>query len=102
MCDNGSHVHTHYGHVHTEEETKAVVNRISRVIGHLESIKRMVAEDRDCNEVLIQLSAVRSAINGVGKLVLQNHIEHCIVDAVQNNEMNKITELSHAIDIFMK
>ena len=78
------HVHTHDGthpHHHSHAQTKAVLNRLSRAIGHMESIKRMVEEGRDCSEVLIQLSAVKSAINNTGKIILQDHIEHCIVDA---------------------
>jgi DNA-binding FrmR family transcriptional regulator len=109
-----SHAHEHMGgegapdhehghrHLHTEEETRAVVNRLSRAIGHLESIKRMVEEGRDCSEVLIQLSAVKSAINNTGKVILQSHIEHCIVDAVLHNEPERITELNKAIDRFIK
>ena len=61
-----SHGHSH-GHVHTN--TKAVLNRLSRAFGHLESIKRMVEDGRDCSEVLIQLSAVKSAINNTGKVI---------------------------------
>ena len=45
---------------------KAIINRLSRAIGHLEAVKRMVEENRDCSEVLIQISAVRSAINNKG------------------------------------
>ena len=70
-----SHLHTH---THTHQNTKAVLNRLSRAIGHLESIKRMVEDGRDCSEVLIQLSAVKAAINNTGKVILQDHIEHCI------------------------
>ena len=51
-------------HEHTHAETKAVVNRLSRAIGHLEAVKTMVEEGRDCTQVLIQLAAVKSAING--------------------------------------
>ena len=54
---HGEHVH-HHSHAHT----KAVLNRLSRAIGHMESIKRMIEDGRDCSEVLIQLSAVKSAI----------------------------------------
>lgn len=95
------HEHPH-GHVHSDEETKAVLNRLSRAIGHLESIKNMVASDRDCSEVLIQLSAVKAAINNTGKLILQNHIEHCIVDAVKHDQYERIEELRVAIDRFMR
>lgn len=74
------------GHHHPHENTRAVVNRISRVTGHMESIKRMVEEGRDCSEILIQLSAVRAAINNIGRIVLQDHIDHCVVDAVKTGD----------------
>ena len=97
------HEHSHaHGHAHTHANTKAVLNRLSRAIGHLESIKRMVEDGRDCSEVLIQLSAVKSAINNTGKIILQDHIEHCIVDAVEHGDKDAIKELERAIDRFMK
>lgn len=89
-------------HTHTHAQTKGVLNRLSRAIGHMESIKRMVEEGRDCTEVLIQLSAVKSAINNTGKIILQDHIEHCIVDAVEHGDKDAIRELERAIDRFMK
>ena len=95
------HSHMH-GHTHTHQNTKAVLNRLSRAIGHLESIKRMVESGRDCSEVLIQLSAVKSAINNTGKVILKDHIEHCLVDAVECGDMEAIADLTEAIDRFMK
>lgn len=94
-----SHDHAH-GHHHTN--TKAVLNRLSRAIGHMESIKRMVEEGRDCTEVLIQLSAVKAAINNTGKIILEDHFEHCIVDAVEHGDIKAIQELNKAIDRFVK
>ena len=96
------HSHGEHGHHHSHAQTKAVLNRLSRAIGHLESIKRMVEDGRDCSEVLIQLSAVKSAINNTGKIILQDHIEHCIVDAVEHGDKDAIKELERAIDRFMK
>lgn len=110
---SGGHAHSHthvledvtvvtHTHTHSHEHTKAVLNRLSRAIGHLESIKKMVENGRDCSEVLIQLSAVKSAINNTGKIILQDHIEHCIVDAVEHGDKDAIKELERAIDRFMK
>lgn len=99
------HEHDHsstHPHHHSHAQTKAVLNRLSRAIGHMESIKRMVEDGRDCSEVLIQLSAVKSAINNTGKIILQDHIEHCIVDAVEHGDREAIKELEKAIDRFMK
>lgn len=98
-----SHSHEHdHSHTHSHEHTKAVVNRISRAIGHLEAIKRMVESGRDCSEVLIQLSAVKAAINNTGKIILQDHIEHCIVDAIEHGDTKAINDLEKAIDKFIK
>lgn len=94
-----SHNHTH---THDPEHVKSVLNRLSRAIGHLESIKRMVEDGRDCSEVLIQLSAVKAAINNTGKVILQDHIQHCLVDAVETGDMQTVEELNKAIDRFIK
>lgn len=97
------HTHTHgHKHVHSAAEKKAVINRLSKAIGHLEAVKRMVEKDEDCSEVLIQLAAVRSAINNTGKVVLKNHMNHCIVEAVEENDEEAIRLLNQAIDKFIK
>ena len=80
------------------EHTKAVLNRMSRAIGHLNSVKAMIENGRDCSEVLIQLSAVRAEITNLSKVILKDHIDHCIVDAVKQNDENAIDDLKGAID----
>ena len=106
-----THEHTHshvledgtvVTHGHHHENTKAVLNRMSRAIGHIEAVKTMVEEGRDCTEVLIQLSAVKAALNNTGKVILQDHIEHCIVDAVESGDKEALDELNKAIDRFIK
>ena len=95
------HEHGH-SHTHSHEHTRAVLNRLSRAIGHLQSVRAMVEEGRDCSEVLIQLSAVKSAINNTAKVILQDHIEHCIVDALEHGDKEAVRELERAIDRFIK
>ena len=97
----GAEAHGH-GHVHTHEHTRAVLNRLSRAIGHLQSVRTMVEEGRDFSEVLIQIAAVRSAIDNTGKLILQDHLKHCIVDAVAEGDQQAIDDLCEAIDPYMK
>ncbi len=100
-----THTHTHGAHshhVHSAEEKRAVINRLSRAIGHLESVKRMVERDEDCSEVLIQLAAVRNAINNTGKVIMKNHISHCMVEAIEENDLEAVEALTHAIDHFIK
>ena len=83
---------------HTHEHTKAVLNRMSRAIGHMNAVKKMIEDGRDCSDVLIQLSAIKSEITGVSKVILKDHIDHCIVDAVKANDEDAIENLKGAID----
>ena len=94
--------HAHGPHTHTHENTKAVLNRLSRAFGHLPSGRRMVEEGRDCAAVLVQIAAVRSAIDNTGKLILQDHLKHCIVDAAAQGDQKTIDDLCDAIDKYMK
>ena len=96
-----AHSHGH-GHTHTHENTKAVLNRMARIIGHMESIRRMVEDGRDCSEVLVQIAAVKAAINNVVKVILEDHIRHCIVDAVEEGDEQALEDLCTAMDKFMK
>ncbi|MBR0457159.1 MAG: metal-sensing transcriptional repressor [Firmicutes bacterium] len=100
--DGHKHVHGEHTHTHSPEHKKAVLNRMSRIIGHMESVKKMVENDRDCTDVLIQLSAVNSALQGVSRAVLKEHMSTCIVEAVQEDDMEALKELNDAIDKFMK
>ena len=91
--------HSH-GHVH--ENQKAVINRLSRAIGHLEKVKRMVEEGYDCSEVLVQLAAVRSALDNTGKVILKDHMRHCMVYAVAAVDQEAIEDLIQAFDKLVK
>ena len=106
-----THEHTHshvledgtvVTHGHHHENTKAVLNRMSRAIGHMEAVKTMVEEGRDCSEVLIQIAAVRSAINNIGKIILEDHSKHCVVDAVETGDEQVLKDLEEAISKFIK
>ena len=98
LHDHGS-LHSH-GHIH--ENQKAVVNRLARAIGHLEKVKRMVEDGYDCSEILVQLAAVRSAIDNTGKVILQEHMRHCMAEAVAEGDHDAIDDLCKAIEKYMK
>lgn len=98
-CHAHGIAHSH-GHVH--ENQKAVLNRLSRALGHLEKVKRMVEEGQDCSQVLVQLAAVRSALDSTGKVILKDHLRHCIVDAVAVGDVEAVDTLCEAVDKFMK
>ncbi len=89
-------------HSHTHTQTKAVLNRMSRIIGHMQAVKQMIKDGRDCSEVLIQLSAVDAAIRSVSRVILKDHMEHCIVDAIKTGDEESLENLNKAIDQIFK
>ena len=94
-----THTHEHsHTHTHSHKHTQAVLNRLSRSIGHLESVKKMVEDGRDCSEVLVQLSAVKGSLDSISRIILKDHIEHCIVDAIEEGDAAALEELNKAID----
>lgn len=89
-------------HNHSHLNQKDIINRMSRIIGHAESIKKMCIDEKECSEVLIQIAAVKSALNNVGKVILKEHISSCIIEAAKNDDQEALDNLNHAIDKFMK
>ena len=94
------HAHHSYAHFHSPEEKKRQLNRISRVIGHLQHVKKMIEADEDCAEVLVQLSATRSAITGLGKEIMNEHITHCIAHALEDGDTAAVEEFRKAVERF--
>lgn len=82
---------------------KNIVNRLARIEGHVRSVKEMSQAGRDCGELLIQIAAIRSALDSCGKLILQDHLEGCVVQSVRSGEEEKVlTQLKEAIDKFIR
>ena len=89
-------------HTHSHTQTAQVKNRLKNIIGHLEGVFNMVEEGRDCSEILVQLSAVSSSVRKLKSIILKDHVEHCIVDAVQNGDEQTIKKLKDAMDKMME
>lgn len=89
-------------HVHNEESLRQIINRLSRIEGHVRGIKTMVNEHRPCPEVLNQIAAVKGAISSVAKIILEEHLEECLIRAVdQGNLEAEIKELKNALNRFL-
>ena len=89
-------------HVHSEESLRRVVNRLSRIEGHIRGIKTMVQESRPCPDVLVQIAAVRGAVDRVARMILDEHLTECIARAAQEGNIEvEIKELKAALDRFL-
>ncbi|MGN0672986.1 MAG: metal-sensing transcriptional repressor [Anaerovoracaceae bacterium] len=100
--DSGHSHHGHsHSHTHSPEAKKKQLNRLARAIGHLKSIQGMIERDEDCADVLVQLSAVRSAINNLGKVIIDEHMTHCIYHAIEEGDETSVREFQDAIRKFL-
>ena len=105
MGDRNEHKYGHNEGVtlsHVHENRRAIVNRLSRAMGHLEKVRKMVENGEDYSEVLVQLSAVRSALDNAGKVILKDHLRQCVSDAVEEGGEETVDNLCTVIDKFMK
>jgi CsoR family transcriptional regulator, copper-sensing transcriptional repressor len=84
-----------------EDRVKQISNRLSRIIGQLQAIKRMTEKKRECGEILIQISAARSALESASKIILQDHINCYIHDAVERNDEGAINDLNNLLSKFI-
>lgn len=96
-----SHSH-HHPHTHSHAQTDQVLKRIANVIGHMHGISNMVKEGRDCSDVLIQLSAVNASLRKLKVMILKDHVEHCVVDAIREGDTGTIDKLNEALDKVME
>jgi DNA-binding FrmR family transcriptional regulator len=88
---------------HKHDHKDAVTKRLARIEGHVRSIKRMVEEDTPCPDVLVQIAAVRSALNNVGQIILEDHLRNCMVQAVEDGDFeNAMKDLKISLDRFIR
>ncbi|MFH7028960.1 MAG: metal-sensing transcriptional repressor [Heteroscytonema crispum UTEX LB 1556] len=103
--DRTEHTHKHgsvHTHVHSEESLRRIVNRLSRIEGHIRGIKSMVQQSSPCPDVLLQIAAVRGALDRVARIVLDEHLTECIGRAAKEGNMEvEIEQLKAALDRFL-
>ena len=102
--NENEHVHEHihdHAHYHSPEVKKKQINRLSKAVGHLNHVKTMIENDEDCADVLMQLSAVNSALRSLGKEIINEHMSHCIVHALEDGDTTAVEEFQKAVQKFI-
>lgn len=85
-----------------EKEYKDLVNRLNRIEGQIRGVKQMLSEDRYCVDVLNQVLAAQSALNGFTKCLLSSHIRSCVVEDIRGGKDEAVDELCETIKKFMR
>lgn len=86
-----------------QENAKNIHRRLKKIIGQLNAIDKMVDDEVDCADILIQINAAKSALHKVGQIVLEGHVKHCVKDAIKHGDVDKsLDELAKAIEHFSR
>ncbi|WP_082034113.1 metal-sensitive transcriptional regulator [Cohnella kolymensis] len=96
--DGRDHQHSH----HSEKTKTNLTNRLNRIEGQVRGIKGLIERDAYCDDVLNQIASVQAALNGVGKLLLEEHMKSCVVEKIQEGDLGVINELLTTINKLMK
>ena len=81
-----------------KDNAKNIDNRLATIEGHIRGVRQMVADGKDCSDVLLQRSAIESSVQKLSKAILKNHIEHCVKDSVTNGDLTALDRLNEVLD----
>jgi DNA-binding FrmR family transcriptional regulator len=101
MCDSGETCTVKHAH-HSEEFKNSLKSRLNRVEGQIRGINRMVQEDVYCDDILNQIAAAQSALRSVGKMLLEKHVESCVVEQIQDGRLEVVQELMITVNKLIK
>ncbi|MGG1658001.1 metal-sensitive transcriptional regulator [Brevibacillus sp. NRS-1366] len=87
---------------HSDKIKNGLISRLNRIEGQVRGIKGMIEKDAYCDDVLNQISSIQSALNGVGKLLLEHHMKSCVIERIQEGDTEVLTELITTMNKLMK
>ena len=84
-------------------DVEAVMKRLKRIEGQVRGLMKMIEEEKSCEEILIQISSVKSALHKTGQVILEGHLHHCVIDGIRDGKEDEtIKKLSAAIEQFSR
>lgn len=83
-------------------EKEKIVARIRTVKGHLTGIEKMIEDDKDCKEIMIQIAAIKSSVDRIGHLLIENYAEQCLLDAAKGDQQELQQKVKDTLDLIMK
>ena len=84
-------------------DVDAIINRLKRIEGQVRGLMNMVKDDKSCEDILIQISSVKSALHKTGQVILEGHLHHCVIDGIrEGKEEETMKKLSSAIEQFSR
>jgi DNA-binding FrmR family transcriptional regulator len=86
----------------SKKNKESITKRLNRIEGQVKGIQKMVEEDRYCVDVLVQIAAIRSAIDKVGSIILENHVRGCVANSIKDNQEQTDVMVDELMDTILK
>ncbi|GKU76513.1 metal-sensitive transcriptional regulator [Paenibacillus sp. L3-i20] len=96
------HNHDERSSQHSDKTKTNLMNRLNRIEGQVRGIKGLIEKDAYCDDVLNQIASVHAALNGVGKLLLEEHLKSCVAQKIHEGDTDIINELLITVKKMMK
>jgi DNA-binding FrmR family transcriptional regulator len=96
------HVNTDRKSHHNDTVKSNMVSRLNRIEGQIRGVKGLIAKDTYCDDVLNQIAAIQAALNSVGKILLENHLNSCVIERIQEGDHEVIKELMITMNKLIK
>lgn len=87
---------------HSDKIKNNLISRLNRIEGQVRGLKGLIEKDTYCDDVLNQIASVQSALNGVGKLLLEHHLKSCVLERIQEGDSEVLTELMTTMNKLIK
>ncbi|MDP4164432.1 MAG: metal-sensitive transcriptional regulator [Bacillota bacterium] len=100
--EESCHLHSDRKSHHSEKVKKNLVTRLNRIEGQIRGIKGLIEKDTYCDDVITQISATQSALNSVAKLLLEGHMKSCVVERIQEGDLEVLDEVLLTVQKLMK
>ncbi|MET3290982.1 CsoR family transcriptional regulator [Brevibacillus fluminis] len=97
-CAQGEERKSH----HSDKMKSNLITRLNRIEGQIRGVKGLIEKDTYCDDVLNQIAAIQSALNSVGRLLLEGHMKSCVIDRIQSGDHDVIDELLVTVNKLMK
>ena len=81
----------------TKEEQDSYIRRLNRIEGQVKGISKMISDNRHCDDILIQISAVKSAIDSLGREILENHMKTCMIEDIKKDKYETVDEVINLV-----
>ncbi|MCI8934373.1 MAG: metal-sensing transcriptional repressor [Clostridiaceae bacterium] len=80
---------------------KSIDNRLAAIEGHVRAVRQMLTEDKECEEILLQISAIEGSLSKLGKIILKEHLNHCVKEGIERGDVDILTRFNTVLDKYL-